>query len=158
MLDKFKQAVGLQEQEEKGLIGQIDEAMTLSWKNRLIGFGCCFAFGCLLTIISIPMLWTMQITKFAILYSVGSVVSVMSTLFLMGPVKQCQRMLEEKRILATIVYIAAIAATLAVAFTTRNAILCLIMLVIQILALVWYCITWIPGGQAALKSIIFRGA
>ncbi len=34
--------------------------------------------------------------------SFGSVVSVMSTLFLMGPVKQCQRMLEEKRILATI--------------------------------------------------------
>ncbi|EFJ42503.1 hypothetical protein VOLCADRAFT_83604 [Volvox carteri f. nagariensis] len=156
MLDKFKQAVGLQEQEEKGLMGQIDEAMTLSWRNRLIGFGCCFGFGCLLTIISIPMLWTVQITKFAILYSVGSVVSVMSTLFLMGPVKQCQRMFEEKRILATIVYIAAIAGTLAVAFTTGNAGLCLIMLVIQLLALIWYCVTWIPGGQAALKSIIFR--
>lgn len=33
MFDKLKQAVGLQEQEEKGLVGQIDEAMTLSWKN-----------------------------------------------------------------------------------------------------------------------------
>lgn len=84
MLEKFKVAVGLQEQEQKGLIGQIDETMTMSLKNRLIAFGCCFAFGCLLTIISIPMLWTLQITKFAILYSVGSVISVMSTLFLMG--------------------------------------------------------------------------
>ncbi|PNW76044.1 hypothetical protein CHLRE_12g549950v5 [Chlamydomonas reinhardtii] len=156
MFDKLKQAVGLQEQEEKGLVGQIDEAMTLSWKNRLIGFGCCFAFGVLLTLISIPMLWTMQITKFAVMYSVGSVVSVMSTLFLMGPVKQFQRMMEEKRILATIVYIASIAGTLAIAFTTHNPALCLIMLVIQLLALVWYCVTWIPGGQAALKSMIFR--
>ncbi|GFR48075.1 hypothetical protein Agub_g9913 [Astrephomene gubernaculifera] len=156
MIDKFKVAVGLQEQEEKGLMGQLDEAVTLTWKQRFIGFGVCFGFGFLLTLISIPMLWTMQITKFAVLYSIGSVVSVMSTLFLMGPVKQCQRMFEEKRILATIVYIAAIAGTLAVAFTTGNAALCLIMLVIQLLALVWYCLTWVPGGQAALKSMIFR--
>ncbi|KAG2433923.1 hypothetical protein HXX76_008275 [Chlamydomonas incerta] len=156
MFDKLKQAVGLQEQEEKGLVGQLDEAMTLSWKNRLIGFGCCLAVGLLLTLISIPMLWTMQITKFAVMYSVGSVVSVLSTLFLMGPVKQFQRMMEEKRILATIVYILSIAGTLTIAFTTHNPALCLIMLVIQILALVWYCVTWIPGGQAALKSIIFR--
>ncbi|KXZ53220.1 hypothetical protein GPECTOR_7g1113 [Gonium pectorale] len=156
MMDKIKAAVGMQEQQEKGLLGQVDEAMTLSWKNRLIGFGCCFGFGMLLTIISIPMLWTMQITKFAVIYSVGSVVSVMSTLFLMGPVKQCQRMLEEKRILATIVYIAAIAGTLAVAFTTGNAGLCLIMLIIQLLALIWYCLTWVPGGQAAIKAMIFR--
>lgn len=31
MLDKFKTAVGLQEQEEKGLIGQIDEVMEAVW-------------------------------------------------------------------------------------------------------------------------------
>ncbi|PNH10950.1 Vesicle transport protein SFT2B [Tetrabaena socialis] len=157
MFDKVKAMVGLNEQEEKGLIGQIDEAVTLTWKQRLIGFGCCFGFGVLLTLISIPMLWTVQITKFAILYSVGSVISVLSTLFLMGPVKQFQRMFEEKRFLATIAYFAAIGATLAVAFTTGNAGLCLVMLVLQILALVWYCLTWVPGGQAALKSMIFRG-
>lgn len=156
MLDKFKAAVGMQEQQEKGLLGQIDEAVTLSWKNRLIGFGCCFAFGLLLTFISIPMLWTMQVTKFAVLYSVGSVVSILSTLFLMGPVKQFQRMLEEKRILATIVYIGAIGATLAVAFTTHNAGACLILLVVQICAMVWYVLTWIPGGQAMLKGLITR--
>ncbi|KAG2446533.1 hypothetical protein HYH02_008520 [Chlamydomonas schloesseri] len=156
MFDKLKQAVGLQEQEEKGLVGQLSDATTLSWKNRLIGFGCCFGFGILLTLVSIPMLWTMQLTKFAVIYSVGSVVSVISTMFLMGPVKQCQRMMEEQRILATIVYIGSIAGTLAIAFTTHNPALCIIMLLIQILALLWYCITWIPGGQAALKSMIFR--
>lgn len=46
-------------------------------------------------------------------------------------------MFEEKRIIATVVYVAAIAGTLTVAFTTGNPILCLIMLVIQLLALVW---------------------
>lgn len=76
--------------------------------------------------------------QFAVLYSIGSVVSVLSTLFLMGPVKQCQRMFEEKRIFATITYVAAIAATLAVAFTTGSAILCFVMLIIQFLALIWW--------------------
>lgn len=42
--------------------------LTPPQSQRLIGFGCCFAFGVLLTLISIPMLWTMQITKFAVMY------------------------------------------------------------------------------------------
>jgi hypothetical protein len=34
---KMKSAVGMQQQEEKGLLGQVDEAVTLTWKQRLIG-------------------------------------------------------------------------------------------------------------------------
>ncbi|KAG2486547.1 hypothetical protein HYH03_014848 [Edaphochlamys debaryana] len=156
MLDKLKTMAGLQEQEEKGLIGQAEEYCSMTLKQRLIAFGCTFGVGCFFTLLSIPMLWMVRITQFAVFYSLGSVLSVLSTMFLMGPVKQCQRMMEEQRILATIVYVASIAGTLAVAFTTGNAGLCLIMLVIQLLALVWYCVTWIPGGQAALKALIFR--
>ena len=40
---------------------------------------------------------------------------------------------------------------------TGNLGLCILCIVIQFLALCWYCITWIPGGQATLKAIIFRG-
>ncbi len=250
--------------------------MTLTLKQRLIGFGCCFGFGCLCTLLSMLMLWLVRITQvwggdggscscqplyeglprgivgtgqhhpsgsdqqeckpynralysifmaqlqlltrirpapgpfnpvgplwlegqplrrhsqpiqwlfplvkhdpcppspsaflisvlppasylpttpsrqFAVLYSIGSVVSVMSTLFLMGPVKQCQRMFEEKRIFATITYVAAIAATLAVAFTTGSAILCFVMLIIQFLALIW----WVHGGGLGARRVL-RGS
>lgn len=156
MLEKVKIAVGLQDEQDKGLLGQIDEAVTLTWKQRFIGFGCCVGFGLVLTLLGILMLWMMRITQFAVLYSFGSIVSVMSTMFLMGPVKQFQRMMEERRIIATIVYFAAIGGTLAVAFTIGSAPLCMIMIVIQFAALVWYVLTWIPGGQAAVKAMIFR--
>lgn len=69
----------------------------------------------------------------------------MSTCFLMGPTKQVQRMFEQKRLLATCVYISSIIATLVVAFTISSGPLCLICLIIQTAALLWYCLTWIPG-------------
>mmetsp|Transcript_5475 Transcript_5475/g.12109 ORF Transcript_5475/g.12109 Transcript_5475/m.12109 type:complete len:162 (-) Transcript_5475:1527-2012(-) len=157
MIDKVKVAVGLQEQQEKSLISTVDEWVSLTWKQRLIGFGVCIGIGFLLSIASLPLLWTMNIPAFAVMYSLGAIVSICSTMFLMGPCKQLARMLDGHRILATIVYFAAIIGTLVVAFKTKNAGLCLICIVIQFLALCWYCLTWIPGGQAALKAMIFRG-
>ena len=43
------------------------------------------------------------------------------------------------------------------ALQTGNIGLCIICIVIQFVALCWYCVTWIPGGQTALKAMIFRG-
>ncbi len=58
-------------------------------------------------------------------------------MFLMGPVKQFKKMLEQGRIIATVVYIIAIVATLVVAFTSGNPGLCILCLVIQLLAFIW---------------------
>eukprot|EP00877_Chromochloris_zofingiensis_P001633 jgi/Chrzof1/11470/Cz05g37230.t1 len=66
-------------------------------------------------------------------------------------------MFESGRLLATVVYLGSIAATLAVAFTIGNVILVLFLLIIQFCAMIWYCVTWIPGGQGFLRGMIFRG-
>jgi hypothetical protein len=42
-------------------------------------------------------------TIFAVLYSIGNVVALSSTLFLMGPVNQLKRMFAPTRLIATIV-------------------------------------------------------
>mmetsp|Transcript_14261 Transcript_14261/g.24904 ORF Transcript_14261/g.24904 Transcript_14261/m.24904 type:complete len:161 (-) Transcript_14261:1374-1856(-) len=153
-IDSIKAAVTGEENEAKTLLGQVDSAVTLSWKQRIIGFGCCFGLGMLLSILAIAMLWSLNITKFVIFYTAGSVLSVCSTMFLMGPIKQCQRMFEAQRAIATSVYLATIVATLVLALKTGNAGICLIMFVIQTLALTWYCLTWIPGGMTAVKAMI----
>mmetsp|Transcript_30130 Transcript_30130/g.55065 ORF Transcript_30130/g.55065 Transcript_30130/m.55065 type:complete len:161 (-) Transcript_30130:682-1164(-) len=156
VFDQIKVAVGVQEQEEKGLVGQIDEATTMSLKTRLIGCGVCLALGVLMTIISMPMLWGMKFTQFGVLYSFGSIVSVGSTCFLMGPIKQIKRMFEQKRMFATIAYLGSIVATLVVAFTLHNAGVCLVFVLIQIAALAWYILTWIPGGTSLVSGMISK--
>lgn len=138
------------------LLRQIDEATTLTWRQRAIGFGICFGLGIVFSFLSLMFLTTLALTSFAVLYSIGSILSLASTMFLMGPKKQCQNMFDSGRWIATVVYLGAIAATLAVAFTIGNFILVIVFLIIQFLAMIWYCITYIPGGQGFLKSLIFR--
>lgn len=55
---------------------------SLTLKERIVGFACCFIFGLFLSILS-----TFNITKpvtFATLYSLGNVCSLFSTAFLVG--------------------------------------------------------------------------
>lgn len=55
---------------------------TLTLKERILGFGVCFAFGVFLSILA-----TFNITKpvtFATLYTIGNIVSLFSTAFLVG--------------------------------------------------------------------------
>lgn len=162
-LKAFGQKITGQEPEPETLpqqlLRQVDEATTLTWKQRAIGFSITFGVGILLAFLSLTFLWTLQITKFAVLYSIGSVLSLGSTMFLVGPVKQCKNMVQPHRALATGVYLASIAGTLAVAFTMSGFgafILVLILLIIQFLAFVWYSLTYIPGGQEFLKRMVFR--
>ena len=58
--------------------------------------------------------------KFAFLYSFGNLVSLLATMFLMGPCKQFKNMFDEKRRTASIVYLVALAATLTVAIWVRR--------------------------------------
>ena len=80
-------------------------------------------------------------------------------MFLMGPAKQCKSMMDSGRIYATGIYLAAIATTLAVAFTLSGVAgfaLVIVFLVIQFCAFAYYAMTYIPGGKACFHSLIFR--
>jgi hypothetical protein len=80
-----------------------------------------------------------------------------STMFLMGPCNQLKKMLEQGRWIASTVYLVSIAATLAVAFTLKGVlggVLVLVLLVVQLACLVWYCSTYVPGGQGLLGRMV----
>jgi hypothetical protein len=93
------------------------------------------------------------------MYSFGSIMTMVSTCFLVGPKRQVKNMFENHRLLATVVYLVAIAATLAIAFTVSGilgVVGCIICVTVQFLAAAWYAITYIPGGQDCLKGLVMR--
>lgn len=93
------------------------------------------------------------------MYSLGSIMAMVSTCFLVGPKRQLKTLFENHRLLATSVYLVSIAATLAIAFTVSGilgVVGCIICVVCQFLAAAWYAITYIPGGQDCLKGLVIR--
>eukprot|EP01023_Acetabularia_acetabulum_P009189 TRINITY_DN14065_c0_g1_i4.p2 TRINITY_DN14065_c0_g1~~TRINITY_DN14065_c0_g1_i4.p2 ORF type:complete len:165 (-),score=14.45 TRINITY_DN14065_c0_g1_i4:1526-2020(-) len=150
-MDSFRRTFSLQEEEDPSLITQIQTATTLTWTQRLWGFGICFAVGMLFTIISIWFVFVLNFKGFGVFYTLGSIATIASTFFLMGPLKQFKRMFKYNRWIASLVYVGSIILTLVVAFAMKNSgFLVLILVVIQFCAMIWYILTYVPGGQAML--------
>ena len=79
-------------------------------------------------------------------------------MFLMGPFKQLGRMFDGKRWLSSTIYLASLVLTLVSALVLHSVILCLLCIVIQFCAFVWYCLSYIPYGQAILMRMLGREA
>merc|ERR1719506_2490976 len=87
----------------------------LSWHQRLFGFGTCWFLGCVLNLCSFGSMFqllTGRPVKFAITYTVGNLLTLFSTFFVVQPRKQLQRMGQEHRQTASIAYIASMILTL----------------------------------------------
>merc|ERR1711860_290877 len=88
-----------------------EDACSLSYSQRIWGFGICFTLGCLLTILgslSAPSIALGSPEKFAIPYSMGSLCSLASTFFLMGPFRQCKFMCAKTRWKISLIYFSSI--------------------------------------------------
>jgi len=148
--------VGLSEPADGAAAAAADDPLadvcTLTTRQRFIGFGCCFFFGMLISLLS-----TLQIMKpltFALLYSVGNVVSFLATGFLIGPKRQCKSACERKRAAATVIFLASIVGTIVAAVYVKSVALCIVLIVVQFCALVWYTASYIPFAQAFITSTL----
>ncbi|KAL4444072.1 hypothetical protein ABPG75_011809 [Micractinium tetrahymenae] len=158
-LGRMKSAVGLAEEEEQaeaGLLQQLDDATTLDRTQRMIGFAFCFGFGLLLSFMA-PM-FLFRPTKFASIYAMGSIMSLCSTLFLVGPFKQIKRMFDGKRWVATSLYLGSLVCTLVAAIVFHSVILCLLCIIVQFCAFIWYAASYVPFAQAFILRMLGREA
>ncbi|KAG9295243.1 hypothetical protein G9A89_000066 [Geosiphon pyriformis] len=128
------------------------ECFKLTRTQRLYGFGICFVSGFLISILSTLTLISGNIVGFAILYTIGNVVSLLSTGFLVGFTKQIKTMFAPVRWVASAVFLGSMVTTLIVAFLLEIFILCLILCVVQFLALFWYSASYIPYGRTIIKK------
>ena len=134
----------------------------LTYKQRLIGFVCCFGTGVLLefgSFIRIVELVKGDPAPFAIMYSIGNVVAICGSFFLAGPLKQVKSMFSKTRVVATTVYLVAIVLTLFCAFYDQmpaQAPIIVLLILVQFLALTWYFLSYIPYARDFVTNTFKR--
>ncbi|KAF2348242.1 Vesicle transport protein Got1/SFT2-like [Trinorchestia longiramus] len=132
---------------------KVIDSSSLSWNTRIKGFLICFILGFVLSLLGSALIFLPGgLTIFVILYTMGNILAVASTCFLMGPMKQLERMFAPTRLVATIIMVLALIMTLIAVFILGNKLLALLMVLIQFLAMTWYSLSYIPYARDAAKK------
>ncbi|PBK77687.1 SFT2-domain-containing protein [Armillaria solidipes] len=129
----------------------------LSRTTRLYGFIGCLVVGFVLSLLGSILLFIGQLGIFAVLYVMGTIVSLVGTGFLIGFLKQLKLMFKPVRVIATFVFLASIVLVFIAAFVLDNDILCLIFVIIEYLAYTWYTLSYIPYARAAVTKAVGLG-
>ncbi|KAL9547250.1 hypothetical protein MBANPS3_006254 [Mucor bainieri] len=122
----------------------------LTKTQRFYAFGIAFVAGTLLSIVSTITLIT-NITAFAILYSIGNIISLLSLTFIIGLKKQFKTMFAPVRFWATVIYLGMLVLTIVISVTLQKFFISLIFVIIQFAALVWYSASYIPYGREMIR-------
>ncbi|KAL1634786.1 Protein transport protein sft2 [Neofusicoccum ribis] len=89
--------------------------------------------------------------KFAILWTMGSVLFLASWAVMMGPMQYVQHLTSGPRLPFTAAYFGSIALTLYFSLGLHSTILTMIAAVVQIVCLLWYLISYFPMGSSGLR-------
>ena len=130
---------------------------TLTYRQRLLGFAVCFIFGGLLSLSalnSLPSLLIGNPAPFAFKYTFGNLLSICSSSFMVGPVKQCQDMAMPERRTASLVYVSSLTGTLISVFVLKWQFISFVLVIIQFAALTWYMLSYMPYGQQVFKRCL----
>ncbi len=83
---------------------------------------------------------------------IHQVIALCATGFLLGPKAQCVKMWHPCRRFTTAFYLSMLIVVLVVAVTKQNIVLVFFLLFVEILAAVWYGLSYIPYGRAMVLS------
>lgn len=137
-----------------GIIPNISTT-SLSWSTRIKGFAICFVLGIIVSFFgSLSLFLHKGLLHFAVLYTLGNLITMLSTCFLMGPVKQIKKMFAETRIVATILVLVTVLLTLVASFGLKKPGLALLFIILQWLAMTWYSLSYIPYARDAVKKTV----
>jgi hypothetical protein len=134
--------------EEEQLFG------TMAWSTRIYGFLLFAILGLFASCLAWVALSTGNYSKYAVLTTMGNVMSLSSTCLLMGPLKQCKSMFDPVRFVATTVYLTSMVATLVAGCVIKSTALCALCSVVQYGALAWYSLSYIPYGREMALSCL----
>ncbi|EOD03870.1 hypothetical protein EMIHUDRAFT_360512 [Emiliania huxleyi CCMP1516] len=137
-----------------GVPGADSMCPSLTFKQRLYGTVGCFCVGFVFSLMGTLLWWTGHVAGFALLYTLGNVVSMAGTGFLIGPRRQLRNMCKSSRQYATALYFTMMLLTIFAAISGWSAISILVFCILQWCAMVWYVASYIPYGQRMLKKIL----
>ncbi|PAA65787.1 hypothetical protein BOX15_Mlig020859g1, partial [Macrostomum lignano] len=127
----------------------------LSRKQRVLAFVTLLLLGSLflsLSLVFLPMV-LLKARRFAVLYSMGSLCLLLSFSALWGPVNHLRHLVTGPRRPFTCAYLLMLAATLYSAMGLRSGPLALLFVCLQVAALLWYLISYLPGGQRGIRFL-----
>jgi len=126
----------------------------LTRTQRLYGFVGCLIIGFLLSILGSALLFVGQLGSFAVLYAMGTLISLIGTGFLIGFFQQIKLMFKPVRVVATIIFLASIGLVFVGAFVLKNDLLCIIFVIVEYLAYTWYTLSYIPYARTGILKMI----
>jgi Got1/Sft2-like family len=113
-------------------------------------------FFALAFFVGLPMI-ALKPQKFALSFTMGSLTFMGSFAILKGPVEHLQSMLQPDRLSFTFVYLASMFLTLYFTFSFGGASGYLLVIgasVGQLVSLLWYLISFLPGGASGLQYVL----
>ncbi|RKF58931.1 Protein transport protein SFT2 [Erysiphe neolycopersici] len=122
------------------------------WDRILIFSGC--NIGALVCFVICFALWPIMMAKprkFAILWSLGSLLFVASWAAMMGPWTYAKHLISQPRLPFTATYFGSIILTLYFSLGLHSTILTLFSSLIELICLVWYLISYFPMGSSGLR-------
>jgi len=128
----------------------------MSFKDRVRGCIGCVCIGMVLSFLGFMSFWSGHIGAFGVIYTLGNLVALCSTGFLIGPKRQCRQMFQAKRAQATAAYIVMMVATVFCACAGGPKPLVFIFIFMQWCALAWYIASYIPYGRTMLKKVLTK--
>lgn len=129
------------------------------WDRMLIFIACNLgAAVCFMICFFLFPVLSLKPRKFAILWSVGSLLFLLSWAVLMGPLVYAKHLVSGSRLPFTAAYFGSIAMTLYFAIGLHSTLLTLISSIFQLAALAWYLVSYFPMGSTGLQFMGRFGA
>ncbi|KAF4651941.1 Vesicle transport protein [Perkinsus chesapeaki] len=136
--------------------GMKQQASDIASTRDTIGkFIMFFAGGCICMMLALTFLPMVVIApqKFALMFTIGSCLILMSFSVLKGHAAFIAHIMSPEKRLFTAGYAASLVATLYAALVSKSYLLTLVFSLIQVVALAYFLVSYIPGGTRALTMI-----
>ncbi|KAF9463320.1 Got1/Sft2-like family-domain-containing protein [Collybia nuda] len=141
-----------------------DEAwFALSSWERLLGFaGCLIGAGVcfFVSFLTLPLL-ALRPAKFALSFSLGSLLVMFGFSVLIGPINHIKHLLSKDRLPFSLTYFSSLGLTLYFSLGAHSYLGSLLCGAVQVVALVAYVLAYFPGGSQTLRmggQLALRGA
>ncbi|KAK7261610.1 hypothetical protein RIF29_27925 [Crotalaria pallida] len=142
-------------EQDESLLGEASDGLcSLSPTQRIYAFAACLIAG--LACMFLSMIVFVKPIKFAVLFTFGNLLAVGSTAFLLGPAQQFQMMFDPVRVFATAIYLGCVVIALICALWIHSKLLTLIAIIIEIGALIWYSLSYIPFARRMVSELMIR--
>nr|XP_043875860.1 vesicle transport protein SFT2B-like isoform X3 [Solea senegalensis] len=146
-MDKLRKVLKGEDEDENtdgaGVLERVNEASTLGWGTRVRGFLVCLVLGAFFCVLATFMLWIpgFGLAVFVVFYTIGNICALTSSMFLVGPCRQLRSMCAKERALATVLMV------------WTNFTLALIFCILQILAFIWYGLSYVPYARETFVKV-----